>query len=66
MLIMAGLDGTGQFKIPAIVFGFVSECLLLRSKWLTDFDVLNLDCPFLILHTIIMAPGSGTFKKKAV
>jgi hypothetical protein len=61
---MAGLDGTGQFKIPAAVFGFVSESFLLRSKWLTDFDVLNLYCPFLILHTIIMAPRSGTFKKK--
>jgi hypothetical protein len=59
------LEGTFKLKAsPAIGF-LVLECLLLRGKGLAHLDVSHCDCPFLILHTIIMKyfEGSGNRKR---
>jgi hypothetical protein len=65
MLIMAGLDGTGQFKIPAIVFGFVSECLLLGRERIPLLNLWEIDYPLLfIFHTISIRYFEGTCNKE--
>lgn len=63
-LIMNDCLSERKLKALAIVGLLIAKGLLFWSPGLTDLDVLQFDCPFLILHTFIMNASTGTFNRK--
>ena len=61
---MAESLGNRKLEAASVVGFFVFKALLRRGKGLTSLNLLQFDYPFLILHTMIMAPDKGIGNRK--